>query len=153
LVHHFIETFDVSSENGCVAADAYLKDCYEKIDAHVVTLCKWGSGMQDVIATAAPFLADQSFLDSIFSNSQGVDWTSTEIVRLLRGVEFRCAREGWTLLSDAIKAIQASHPDETPKKYGCSRWRHVIHESKLFEIRRTTATESGRVEVWYRSRG
>ncbi|MBA0295747.1 hypothetical protein D7Y52_17400 [Stenotrophomonas maltophilia] len=44
-----------------------------------------------------------------------------------------------------------AYPKEHPQRYGCGSWRHVIHESRQFEIRRTVNTEQGCGEVWYRS--
>lgn len=64
----------------------------------------------------------------------------------------RLATEGWTLLNTATAWIRAQHPNQQPQRYGCGSWRHVIHESRQFEIRRTLNTEQGCGEVWYRSR-
>jgi hypothetical protein len=62
LVHHFVEAFDLVSEPGCRKADAFLSECYEKIDGHALTLQGWvASGekaraiMQSVISTPGFF--------------------------------------------------------------------------------------------------
>ena len=156
LVHHFIETYDVWSETGCHAADVYFQECYAKIDAQFLRLRGWANGIQNTMAIHASFMASaefELFLDEMLVDGQGIDWPSSEIVGLLRGAELNYAKEGWTSIGDAIANIKANHPDQTPKKYGCSSWRHVIHESKLFEIRKTPTAASGDVQVWYRSRG
>lgn len=156
LVHHFIETYDVWSENGCHAADVYLQECYAKIDAQFLRLRGWANGIQDTMKAHASFMASPEFellLNEMLPDGQGIDWPSTEIVRLLRGAELNYAKDGWTFLGDAIANIKTSHTNQTPKKYGCSSWRHVIHESKLFEIRKAPTAASGDVQVWYRSRG
>lgn len=156
LVHHFIETYDVWSENGCHAADVYLQECSAKIEAHLLILRGWANGIQNTIKAHASFMASPEFgllLDDILLDGTGIDWPSTEIVRLLRGAELDYAKEGWTFLGDAIANIKTGHPNQTPKKYGCSSWRHVIHESKLFEIRKASTAASDDVQVWYRSRG
>ncbi|MQA51701.1 hypothetical protein GDH07_00035 [Pseudomonas sp. MC042] len=41
---------------------------------------------------------------------------------------------------------------QTPKRYGCGSWRHVIHESQQFEIRKQSQADNGATVVWYRSR-
>lgn len=66
--------------------------------------------------------------------------------------EARFATEGWTLLNTATAWIRAQYPKQHPQRYGCGSWRHVIHESRQFEIRRTVNTEQGCGEVWYLSR-
>lgn len=155
LVHHFIETYDVWSENGCHAADVYLQECSAKIEAHLLILRGWANVIQKTVKVHASFMASpefESFQNEILLDGTGIDWPSTEIVRLLRGAELDYAKDGWTFLGDAIASIKTSCPNQTPKKYGCSSWRHVIHESKLFEIQKTSTAASGAVQVWYRSR-
>lgn len=155
LVHHFLETYDVWSENGCHAADVYLQECFAKIDVHFLRLRGWANGIQNAMKIHASVMASpeiELLLNEMLSDGTGIDWPSTEIVRLLRGAELSYAKEGWTSLRDAIATIKASHPDQSPKKYGCSSWRHVIHESKLFEIRKAPTAALENVHVWYRSR-
>ena len=70
----------------------------------------------------------------------------------------------WTELNAAIAWIAKQHPDQTPRRYGCSSWRQVLHESGEFEVMKkkpapapttgggtATGTTTGTV-VCYRSR-
>ncbi|MGO2710685.1 OST-HTH/LOTUS domain-containing protein [Pseudomonas helleri] len=43
---------------------------------------------------------------------------------------------GWTPLFEATRWIAKTYPEQTPKRYGCGSWRHVIHESQQFAIRK-----------------
>lgn len=56
LVHHFIERFDVLTESGCLSADLYLHDCYEKIDNHYLTLKRWAETMDEARSQAAALM-------------------------------------------------------------------------------------------------
>lgn len=48
--------------------------------------------------------------------------------------------------------IAKIYPEQTPIRYGCGSWRHVIHESKQFEIPKQSQADNGTTVVWYRSR-
>lgn len=46
--------------------------------------------------------------------------------------------------------IAERHPDQLPAKYGCSSWRQVVHESRLFELRYREV--DGQRAAWYRAK-
>lgn len=71
-------------------------------------------------------------------------------LKVWRGPPFSAATR--TNLADAIAFIGARHPDHTPKRYGCSSWRQVLHESKLFDVRRDKAMDAAPGATWYRPR-
>ena len=81
-----------------------------------------------------------------------VDWETTPIVAVLREAELSLAKDGWTPLDAAIKWLSTKYPDKQPAQYGCSRWRHLLHESKLFEIRRVVPDSLDATGVCYRSK-
>ena len=64
-----------------------------------------------------------------------------EILRLLEQKKVRATFFvlGW---------IAERHPEQLPGKYGCSSWRQVVHESRLFELRYRDV--DGRRAAWYR---
>ncbi|WP_341915506.1 hypothetical protein [Polaromonas sp. YR568] len=61
LAHHFVERFDVMTEDGCHSADLYLQDCYEKIDGHYLTLGKW----METLHAAYEHVASPEFRDHL----------------------------------------------------------------------------------------
>ncbi|WP_223435005.1 MULTISPECIES: OST-HTH/LOTUS domain-containing protein [unclassified Pseudomonas] len=69
----------------------------------------------------------------------------------LREAETKLAEGGWTRLEASIRWIGGTYPEQTPKRYGCSSLRHVLHESMQFEIRKFQA-DNERTTVWYRSK-
>jgi hypothetical protein len=156
LVHHFIERFDVFTIDGCLVADNYLQGCYETIEGHFLTLRAWVEGMNRARKAAAEFMQSPEFLDFFMNvdvpDVTGVDWPGSRIVKLLKGEEEVGAVEGWTLLNTAIASIREKEPEQTPKKYGCSSWREVIHKSQLFEIRKDKSGGEYGTLVWYRSK-
>jgi hypothetical protein len=155
LVHHFIDKYNVWTLDGCRDAVAYLDETYLKVDSHYATLATWAKSMQDAHAMTASFFASQAWEDFFVHGvaPEGtVDWPRARVVELLGAATSAHSKDGWTNLADAIKRIGAIHPDETPKRYGCASWRHVLHESKHFEIRRDKAMDASPGQTWYRRR-
>lgn len=152
LVHHFLERFNFWQADGCAAADTFLDESFETIDGHFLTLREWMNGMENSRAMLASFMETPTFKDMFFDGIHpdgSVDWPSCGIVGHLREAETMLAQAGWTELNAAIERIRQRAPSQTPKRYGCGSWRHVIHESRQFEIRKQT-TQAGTV-VSYRS--
>lgn len=151
LVHHFIDRFDLWSESGCQAADGFLEENYETIDRHCLNLQCWAKTMIEARAKMASFIQSQTFedvLDGILMDGS-VDWPGSGICRCLREAETKLAEGGWTRLEASIRWIAGTYPEQTPKRYGCNSWRHVLHESRQFEIRKSQA-DNQRAVIWYR---
>ena len=111
--------------------------------------------MQDAYRSVLEHMETQEFRHWVKFGvipGQEVRWPSTTIVGQLQLAESECQEEGWTNLAKARDFIQPRWPDLTPELYGCSSWRHVIHESQLFEIKKRRSTDSEAVQVWYRSK-
>lgn len=154
LVHHFLQRFNIWEHQGCIDADAYLDASFETIDGHYLTLRAWVEALEQSRTEMAAFMRTEAFRDFIVNGiapDGSVDWLASGVVRCLREAESRFAVDGWALLNKATAWIRAEHPDQKPQRYGCGSWRHVIHESRQFEIRRTLDKEQGCGEVWYRS--
>lgn len=155
LVHHFLQRFDLWSAEGCVAAEAYLDESYETIDGHYLTLRDWAKSMDEARQLMASFMQTQEFKDAVFDGiwvDGTVHWPSSGITACLHEAENKLAQVGWTPLFEAIRWIAKTYPEQMPKRYGCGSWRHVIHESQQFEIRKQNQAEGGPTVVWYRSR-
>lgn len=153
LVHHFLMRFDIWQADSCAAADRHLDESYETIDRHFLTLHEWSKGIDNARALMASFMDTPTFKDLFFDGIQPdgtVVWPVSGIVRHLRKAEAEVAQAGWAELNAAIAWICKHAPDQTPKRYGCSSWRQVIHESSQFEIRKEIA--NGGTVVSYRSR-
>lgn len=142
LVHHFIERFDLRSEQGCQDAQAHLDDCYQRIDALYSTISVWAESHQKAGEVFSAFLQSEegrkAFLD-ILPPGDRVDWGSAPVISALRGAQEELSSGGWTSLDDAVRWLALKYPDEKPGKYGCSSWQHLLHESRLFEIQKATA--------------
>lgn len=153
LVHHFLERFDLWSESGCQAADGFLEESYETINRHCLNLQSWAKHMNEARAKMASVMQSQAFSDVIdgIRGDGSVDWPGSGICCCLREAENKCAIDGWTRLETAILWIGSTYPEQTPKRYGCSSWRHILNESRQFEIRKLQA-DNERITVWYRSK-
>jgi hypothetical protein len=155
LVHHFLQRFDLWSMDSCVAAEAYLDESYETIDGHYLRLRDWAKSMDEARQLMASFMQTKKFEDVVFNGiwvDGTVHWASSGIIACLREAETKLAQAGWTPLFDAIRWIAKTYPEQTPKRYGCGSWRHVIHDSQQFEIRKQSQAGDDPTVIWYRSR-
>lgn len=154
LVHHFLERFDLGSEEGCRQADAYLDECYAEIEKQFQTLRNWSKSGDTARKLMASFLSSPAgeniLVHGILPDGQ-VLWSTSTIVELLREAEQACGQGEKTLLTDAIHYLARKHPEHTPKRYHCNSWRQVLHESRLFEFWKE-ADEGGNARTWYRSK-
>lgn len=157
LVHHFIEKFNVWTLDGCREASAYLDAAYGTIDSHLLALHDLQKNMQEAYAVTAAFLASKEWEDIFVHGIEpdgAVDWSRATIVQLLRKAATPArSLDGWTNLAAAIAFVGATDGEHTPKRYGCSSWRQVLHESKQFDVRRDKPSAIESRATWYRVRG
>lgn len=155
LVHHLIDRFDLSSENGCRAASTHLESCYNKIDAQFHILRDWAMSLA-MSQTAASSYARSREFENAFVNGINPDgsvcWQRSSIVEFLRGAEAACQVAGWTSLHAAIQFISKENRDHTPSRYGCKTWRQILKKSGQFEIRIVPGSDGAMGHTWYRSR-
>ena len=156
LVHHFIENHDIWTVAGCASADVYLDDCFRLIDERFDELRKIAQHQDEGRKAMAYAMQSEVFRDfllhGILPGGTGVIWPSCTIVNLLREAETTLAVDGWTPLVKAIEYISGREPSHTPKRYGCSSWPQVLHESAVFTIRREQSGPGAKKETWYCSR-
>ena len=155
LVHHFLDRYDLWQEQGCIDADTYLDASFKLIDGHALDLQGLAESMESAHALAATYMQTPEFKDAFVHGIQPdgtVDWSVSTIVERLREAEVALAIKGWTLLNAATEHIRRTHPDQTPKRYHCGSWRHVLHSSEQFDIRKEIKANNAGIAVWYRSR-
>lgn len=156
LVHHFVERFDVFSTDGCTAAITHLDAALIEIDIQDRALRAMAKAMDEVRQEVGAFLASEEGNDmlvyGIMPGGIPMHWPATTIVQWLQNAELACAINGWTRLTDAIRHIEQRNQGLTPKKYGCTTWRQVVHESKLFQTERRREQQAGGSALWYRSK-
>lgn len=154
LVHHFIDRYDLWSDDGCVAASAYLRDSYTRIDGHFEELRAWTEHMQKAHALVAAFVQSPTFQDLVANGIAPdgmVDWTNAGVSRALHDAASALAAGGWTQLDQAIAWIETHHPQQLPAKYGCRTWPQVLHESRRFDLQ-YRLSESGHRVAWFKPR-
>ena len=153
LVHHFVDLHDLWTLDGCLQAQDALNQSYTEIDRHFEQLVTFAGYMDEARKATADLMQSPQFRDMIV-NGIGPDgeihWPVAGIVGALREAFQELSIDGWVNLDAAARWVSEHHPQQTPQKYGCSRWRHVIHESGQFELRRFT--HSGQFGAWYRER-
>lgn len=153
LVHHFIELHDLWTVDGCLRAQDALTRSYAEIDRHFEQLGTFADHMDAAREAAAEVMQSPQFLDMVV-NGIGPDgqihWPVAGIVGALRKAFWELSIDGWVNLDAAARWVSERQPEQTPKKYGCSRWRQVIHESGQFELRRFS--HNGQFGAWFRER-
>ena len=153
LVHHFIDQHDLWSLDGCRGAHDTLKVAYSRIDQHFEQLRGWAEHMDQVRRLAAEFAQSDAFHDLVIHGiapDGSVDWPAAGIVRALQDAAAELAVDGWAPVASAGRWIAERHPEHLPVKYGCSSWRQVVHESRLFELRYRDV--GGQRAAWYRAK-
>ena len=153
LVHHFIDQHDLWSLEGCRGGHEFLLSAYGRIDQHFEQLRGWAEHMDQTRRLAAEFAQSDAFHDLVINGvapDGSVDWPAAGIVRALHEASAELAIEGWTPVASAGRWIAERYPDQLPAKYGCSSWRQVVHESRLFELRYREV--NGQRAAWYRAK-
>ena len=153
LVRHFIDQHDLWSLDGCRGAHDTLTVAYGRIDQHFEQLRGWAEHMDQARRLAAEFAQSDAFHDLVIHGiapDGSVDWPAAGIVRALREATAELAVEGWTPVASAGRWIAERLPEHLPAKYGCSSWRQVVHESRLFELRYRDV--GGQRAAWYRAK-
>ena len=151
LVHHFIDQHDLWSLDGCRGAQESLVAAYSRVDQHFEQLRGWAEHMDQARRLAAEFAQSDAFRDLVINGiapDGSVDWPAAGIVRALREAADQLAVDEWTPVATAGRWIAERYPDQLPAKYGCSSWRQVVHESRLFELRYREV--NGQRAAWYR---
>jgi hypothetical protein len=138
LVHHFIDQHDLWSVDGCRRAQDALVAAYSRIDQHHERLWQWLDDVERCRRCVAEFGKSDAFGDGVTNGVAAngkVEPPETGIVRALRNAAGALSVDGWAPVEGAGKWIAKQIPEQVPKKYGCSSWRQVVHESKVFELR------------------
>lgn len=154
LVHHLLELFDLWTTQGCVDAIAYLSNAFGVVDEHLQQLRHWAESLDQAKQRVAQELDSPATINSLESGiaSDGqVLWAASGIVACLREAAAALQVDDWTPLGGAIAWVGREYPAQTPELYGCRSWPHVLHQSKLFDLRYTREADAAKV-AWYRER-
>ena len=151
LVHHFIEKFDLGTVDGCVAATAHLATCYLQIEVRFEELHRWGASARNARAMAASLMQSDVFGDFVENGIEPdgtISWPFAGIVGTLREAWQALELDGWAPLNKAIEWAGQHHPEQTPAKYRCVSWPHVLHESRIFKLEYRLGKDDSKV-AWY----
>lgn len=155
LVHHFIDTFDIWSMEGCLAGNAFLDESYTQIDVRCLEALAWLSALDGGRKEIAAFMSSETWSDLIIHGIQPdgtVDWQQSSMVEHLREAEVALAVDGWAPLDKTLERMRALHPDYTLERYKRASWRQVLQECGRFEHRFVEGAGSKDSRTWFRSR-
>jgi hypothetical protein len=148
LVHHFIEEHDVRTLEGCLKAQEALAQALDYIGSAHSDLRSWAEDLEATRERVADQFVSAEVLN--FFVEGRVPWRRMVIVRALKEAAQALAEGGWAPVDSAVRWVNARYPDERPDDYGCTSWRQVIHESRLFDLQNRTA--EGPRQAWFRPR-
>jgi len=153
LVHHFTEQYDLFSLEGCAAAQDALIAAGNLIDQYYEQLRAWAERLQQTRRHMLEVLLSDEGQELLFNGiapDGTVNWPAASIVRALREAASELAVDGWVSVVGASKWIAERYPEELPSKYGCTSWRQVVHEARVFELEKFEV--NGQRSSWYRER-
>lgn len=151
LVHHFVERHDLRTMEGCKRAQEALLDAEICIERELEQVRVWVEDMAQGMRVLIEHLQSKEFKDWFVNGIAPdglVDWYSAGIVRELLKAAGELSSDGWTSVDAAANWITQHCPEQQPSKYGCRRWREVIHMSGRLELRYRDI--DGRRTAWYR---
>lgn len=151
LVHDLSSRFDLQTREDCAAACAALDSAYSHIDGQYRRLCVWVKGVDAARAMAEVFMQAPGLGETVPGGT--MPWEATGIVGALREaiVKLSAGERASTRLDHAIALIQRKHPGQTPGKYGCKSWQHVLSASRVFALE-YRMDENARRVAWFRER-
>ena len=139
IVHHFLSKHPLRDQTDCLSAKKHLTETLDLIDQHTEKLNGFFKGRAEAGKNLSQ-LIDSGVLHHYvrygFIPGQPIDWVQARAVELLQLAESEFQTNGWTELLSAIDWIKLKAPELSPKSYGCSSWRELLHTSSLFEIRK-----------------
>jgi hypothetical protein len=143
LVHHFLDGFDIWSEEGCHAATTFLDDSYQCINAEFERLQAWARTADQARAHAAEYFSSDEFKRELADRLRADQNLATDGSPVVQRLQSEATRSpnGWVNLGAFAASLAKLDPDETPTKYGYRSWRHFLQASGQFEIRRLSGTE------------
>ncbi len=148
LVHHFLEKHDLATYESCLKAQTALALALDRITQAHGVLRSWAGDMKQGQAHLAVALASSDVHDFIVGGR--IPWNRTQIAKALHEAAQETGIDGWAPANAAFRWVNARYPDEQPENYGCTSWRQVIHQSRLFDLRYLMS--GGLRQAFYRTR-
>lgn len=148
LVHHFIQRFDLRTEDGRFLANEFLVSAFRAVDERVRELAGWAKAMDAARVRAASVVSSPEFENLIVNGIQpngDVVWECSGIVSGLYEAFDELAKDGWMSLDHARSWFTTHHPDQTPQRYGCASWKEVVHKSRAFRMNYRATANAVRV--------
>ncbi len=147
LIHHFAMQHELNSHEGCRIAIAALDADRHRIITHLEDVRAWLDDMAAGRAQMSEALKNEETVKILAG--QVISWPHTSIVQGLQEAERALGEGGWTSLSAGQAWMSDHHPEELPSNYDCRSWPHLLHETKLFDLRRPFGAKSSTL---YRTR-
>ena len=140
IVHHLVTQFPLMTPEGAQGAVEHLRAFAENLKLGRELIRGWAEAQYALRVEQTNFMQSDAgyamVVDGIMPNGE-VIWPISGLVRALReAARVLASPGGWTPLNEAIAWIQTHAPTQTPSRYRCSSYRHAIHESKVFDVKR-----------------
>lgn len=141
-VHHLVDRFDLQSLNGCLRALEDLQAGFEKAERFRLELVGVAKAMVNAREYLAEFHSSAEGQKMLMTGKLPLEGSAILSALLIAVRESRQVDGGFVLLSDVLKTLAESHPQERPEDYGYVSWPQLIHESGAFSIVRRDSSGS-----------
>ena len=154
LVHHFIDAHDLWSVEGCRGAQDALVVAYNRITQNYDQLRALAEELDQsrrlMVEALKSGVVHNLVVHGVAPDGM-VDWSYASVVSSLREAAHELAIDGWTPVTAAGSWVTERYPEQLPAKFGCSSWRQVVHEARVFELQYFEV--DGQRSAWYREKG
>lgn len=141
-VHHLVDRFDLQNLNGCVRALEDLQAGFEKAERFRLELAGIAKALVNAKEHFAAFHSCAEGQKMLMTGKLPLEGSSILSALLSAVRESRQVDAGVVWLSDVLKTLAESHPQERPEDYGYVSWLQLIHESGAFSIVRRDSSGS-----------
>lgn len=152
FVHHLVTRYALMTPQGAHDAVDHLRAFTDNLRGTRDLIRDWAAAQGVLRLEQAKFMQSEAgyamVVDGIMPNGE-VIWPISGLVRALReATKVVSSPSGWTPLNDAIAWIQVNEPTQTPSRYRCSSYRHAIHESRAFDVKREPGSNGALVFMY-----
>lgn len=145
IVHHLVTRFPLMTPEGAQDAVEHLRAFAENLKLGRDLIRGWAEAQEALRVEQSNFMQTDAgyamVVDGIMPNGE-VIWPISGLVRALReAAKVVASPGGWTPLNEAIAWIRTHDPTQTPSRYRCSSYRHAIHESKVFDVKKVSSAD------------
>jgi hypothetical protein len=143
LVHHFLSTFDSTSMNSCIDAQARLDKQAERVRNEINNFRATLTTFIDMRKSLSEFCTSKEFKDYLIASSS----QQSTLANLLSGLaQTKARKDGWMVLNKAVSIINTESPEELKnikENHGCKKLKDMMIKTGLFDFYEEQTAKGG----------